>query len=98
MMSITDHWRHSLYYLVKHPDVGRGRGKGKKENGSYVGTLHPQQYRSILVDPSMNKNSWRIHQFKLTGDNTGKIQRKKQLFELNMQSPDLDKHTSLGTY
>ena len=60
MMSIADHWRHSLYYLmkrpdvgkgkrersvnVKHPDVGRGRGKGKKENGSYVGTLHPQQY------------------------------------------------------
>jgi len=50
--------------LLKHPEVGRRRGKGKKENGSYVGTLHPQQYRSIFVDPPMDKNSWRIHQFK----------------------------------
>ena len=57
MMSITDYWRHSLYYFLKRPDVERGRGKGGKENGRYVGTLHPQQYRSILVDQPMDKNS-----------------------------------------
>jgi len=40
---------------VRCPDVGRGGGKGEKESGRYVGTLHSQQYSSILVDPSMDK-------------------------------------------